>query len=250
MKETGIAGRIERLADLPDPRVEGRTDHGLLDIVMLALCAVMSGAEGWDDIEDWGREREGAAALSAAAQWASGSRHDPAIAWVVFKINADRRIVLVMLVIVAGGIVLSWQTTTESSASSWIGPLTVAIAIAIAIAIACLCWAIDSNLTRKVSASNAFFIASIKGVIAGTVNTLIAMLLAATSPSTGTILATMAVGLIGYGISLILFELALRGLGTARTGTYFFLPLRLLARQWRWCCSANQLHGHSGWQRV
>ena len=241
MKETGIAGRIERLADLPDPRVEGRTDHGLLDIVMLALCAVMSGAEGWDDIEDWGREREGAAALSAAAQWASGSRHDPAIAWVVFKINADRRIVLVMLVIVAGGIVLSWPTT-ESNASSWIGPL--------AVAIACLCWAIDNNLTRKVSASDAFFIASIKGVIAGTVNTLIAVLLAATFPSTGTILATMAVGLLGYGISLILFELALRGLGTARTGTYFFLPLRLLARQWRWCCSANQLHGHSGWQRV
>ena len=57
MKEAGIAGLIERFADLPDPRVEGRTDHDLLDIVVLALCAVMSGAEGWDDIEDWGRER-------------------------------------------------------------------------------------------------------------------------------------------------------------------------------------------------
>ncbi len=58
MKEVGIAGLIERFADLPDPRVEGRTDHSLLDIIVLALCAVMSGAEGWDDIEDWGRERE------------------------------------------------------------------------------------------------------------------------------------------------------------------------------------------------
>ena len=58
MKEAGIAGLIERFADLPDPRVAGRTDHDLLDIVVLALCAVMSGAEGWDDIEDWGRERE------------------------------------------------------------------------------------------------------------------------------------------------------------------------------------------------
>lgn len=44
--------------DLPDPRVAGRTDHDLLDIVILALCAVMSGAEGWDDIEAWGQERE------------------------------------------------------------------------------------------------------------------------------------------------------------------------------------------------
>ena len=59
MKEAGIAGLIERFGDLPDPRVEGRTDHDLLDIIVLALCAVMSGAEGWDDMEDWGREREG-----------------------------------------------------------------------------------------------------------------------------------------------------------------------------------------------
>ena len=58
MKEVGITGLIERFSDLPDGRVEGRTDHDLLDIVVLALCAVMSGAEGWDDIEDWGRERE------------------------------------------------------------------------------------------------------------------------------------------------------------------------------------------------
>ena len=46
---------VEYFADLPDPRVVGRTDHDLLDIVILALCAVMSGAEGWDDIEVWGK---------------------------------------------------------------------------------------------------------------------------------------------------------------------------------------------------
>ena len=54
-EKEGIAGLIERFYTLPDTRVEGRTDHDLLDIVVLALCAVMSGAEGWDDIEDWGR---------------------------------------------------------------------------------------------------------------------------------------------------------------------------------------------------
>lgn len=60
-----------------------------------------------------------------------------------------------------------------------------------------------------------------KGLIAGTVNTLIAVSLGAALPDTGTLLATTAVGLLGYGISLILFVLALRGLGTARTGAYF-----------------------------
>lgn len=134
------------------------------------------------------------------------------IAWVVFKENADQRIMLGMVVIVAGGVVLSWPTG-ETGALNWIGPL--------AVAVACLCWAIDNNLTRKVSASDAFFIAGAKGVIAGSVNTLIAVLLGATFPGTWTTLATMAVGLLGYGISLILFVLALRGLGTARTGAYF-----------------------------
>lgn len=46
IKKAGIAVLIERFADLPDQQVEGRTDHDLLDIAMLALCAVISGTEG------------------------------------------------------------------------------------------------------------------------------------------------------------------------------------------------------------
>lgn len=134
------------------------------------------------------------------------------IAWVVFKENADRRIVLGMLAIVAGGVALGWQADT-SAGPSFIGPVLVSLA--------CLCWAIDNNLTRKVSASDALFIASIKGVIAGTVNTALAISMSATWPNFATLTATMVVGLVGYGISLVLFVLALRGLGTARTGAYF-----------------------------
>lgn len=136
------------------------------------------------------------------------------LAWVVFKENADRRIILGMVAIVAGGVVLSWPTRGEMSSSELKGLLMVAIA--------CLCWAIDNNLTRKVSASDALFIASSKGLIAGAVNSLLALLsLGAALPSAGITLSTMAVGLFGYGISLVLFVLALRGLGTARTGAYF-----------------------------
>jgi hypothetical protein len=59
MEEMKIKGLIERFADLPGKRVVGRTTHDLLDIVVIALCAVMSGAQGWDDMEDRAREREG-----------------------------------------------------------------------------------------------------------------------------------------------------------------------------------------------
>ena len=134
------------------------------------------------------------------------------IAWVVFKENADRRIVLGMLAIVAGGVALSWPTG-DDGVTTWLGPLMVAAA--------CLCWAIDNNLTRYVSASDALFIAGSKGVFAGSVNCLIALLLGAAMPDVATTLATMTVGLLGYGVSLVMFVLALRGLGTARTGAYF-----------------------------
>jgi drug/metabolite transporter (DMT)-like permease len=134
------------------------------------------------------------------------------IAWVVFRENADRRVVLGMAAIVAGGVVLSYPTSSTGS-TNWIGPL--------AIAAACLCWAIDNNLTRKISATDALFIAGSKGLIAGIVNCSLALTLGAFWPGTTVLLATMMLGLVGYGISLVMFVLALRGLGTARTGAYF-----------------------------
>lgn len=57
-----MASEAYRLLDfvigIHDPRVLGRTDHDLEDILVVSLCAVMAGAEGWDDIEDWGIENE------------------------------------------------------------------------------------------------------------------------------------------------------------------------------------------------
>lgn len=134
------------------------------------------------------------------------------IAWLVFRENADRSIVAGMAAIIAGGVVLSWPGQ-NTSLSDWIGPILIAVA--------CLCWAIDNNLTRKVSASDALFIAGSKGVVAGSVNTAISLALGSHLPALPTLAGTMAVGLLGYGFSLVLFVLALRGLGTARTGAYF-----------------------------
>lgn len=95
------------------------------------------------------------------------------IAWVVFKENADRRIAGGMLAIVAGGVALGWQTGS-SLQTSGTGPALVGLA--------CLCWALDNNLTRKVSASDALFIAGIKGLIAGSANTALAISMGAALP--------------------------------------------------------------------
>ena len=122
------------------------------------------------------------------------------IAWLVFKENADKRIVLGMVAIVAGGLVLSWPSASTRS-SDWLGPILVSVA--------CFCWAIDNNLTRKVSASDAMFIAGSKGIMAGLANTMLALFLGATLPSAVATLETMTVGLLGYGFSLVMFVLAL-----------------------------------------
>lgn len=134
------------------------------------------------------------------------------LAWVVFKEHADRRIVAGMTLIVAGGVALSWPSG-EAAVGNVSGPL--------AIMGACLCWAIDNNLTRKVSASDALFIASTKGLVAGVVNLGLALGLGHSLPAWPMAGATMLVGLLGYGLSLVFFVRALRELGTSRTGAYF-----------------------------
>jgi drug/metabolite transporter (DMT)-like permease len=133
------------------------------------------------------------------------------LAWLVFREGTDRRIVLGMVLIVAGGAVLAWPS--GDATASGLGPL--------ALAGACLAWAIDNNLTRKVSASDALFIAGSKGLVAGCVNTGLGFALGATWPTVGFMSSAMLIGFLGYGLSLVLFVLALRGLGTARTGAYF-----------------------------
>ena len=135
------------------------------------------------------------------------------LAWVVFRENADRRIVLGMLLIVAGGLLLAWSQHGGTEQSSALGSF--------AVAGACLCWAVDNNLTRKVSATDAVFIAGTKGLVAGITNCTLALALGVTLPAWPRMAEAMCVGLAGYGVSLVLFVLALRGLGSARTGAYF-----------------------------
>ena len=133
------------------------------------------------------------------------------LAWFAFKENFDRRIAVGMLAIVAGAVVLSWPTTAQFGAA-W---------PALAVLGACAAWAVDNNLTRKVALHDATWIASIKGLAAGSVNVLLALWAGSALPPMALLASGMALGLAAYGISLVLFVIGLRHLGTARTGAYF-----------------------------
>jgi drug/metabolite transporter (DMT)-like permease len=133
------------------------------------------------------------------------------LAWLVFKENFDTRIAWGMALIAAGGVSLSWMGRPEVGVP-W-GSL--------AIVGACFAWAVDNNLTRKVSAGDPVQIAMLKGLVAGSVNALLGLGLGGKLPGVSVLLAVGAIGFFGYGLSLTLFVLALRHLGTARTGAYF-----------------------------
>lgn len=135
------------------------------------------------------------------------------LAWFVFRENFDRRIAAGMAMIVMGTVVLTW-----SKDASFDSALP-----ALAVLGACVGWAIDNNLTRKVALADAAFIAMIKGLTAGTANIVIAGLLGAALPQPSLLAVAGAVGFLSYGLSLVLFVVALRHLGTARTGAYFSL---------------------------
>ena len=135
------------------------------------------------------------------------------LAWFVFKENFDRRIAVGMALIVAGGTVLAVGPALH--AAGLIGPM--------AIFGACLAWAIDNNLTRKVSVHDAMLIACAKGLIAGITSVTLALAYGARLPAGFALMQAGLLGFVTYGLSLTLFVLALRSLGTARTAAYFSL---------------------------
>jgi drug/metabolite transporter (DMT)-like permease len=133
------------------------------------------------------------------------------IAWLVFRENVDRRLLLGAAAILVGAVVLAWQGEARID----LGGLLIAGA--------CLSWGIDNNLTRKLSSADPVQIAMIKGLSAGSTNLFLALLLGANLPPISLIASGAVVGFFGVGVSLVMFMLALRYLGTARTGAYFSL---------------------------
>jgi len=133
------------------------------------------------------------------------------LAWFVFGENVGHRVALGMAAIVAGVAVLGWPSEAHF-AGVW---------PTLAVLGACLAWALDNNLTRKVSLADAGFIAMTKGLVAGGVNLALALATGATWPEPAVVVAASLLGFASYGASLVLFVIGLRHLGTARTSAYF-----------------------------
>jgi drug/metabolite transporter (DMT)-like permease len=133
------------------------------------------------------------------------------VAWSIFRESFDARIAVGMAAITAGAAALAWNPAGTFALD----------ASALLVTAAGLAWAIDNNLTRMVSGGDPLQIAALKGVAAGTINVVLAIAQQAPWPGPAAMLTAGIVGVLGYGTSLVLFVLALRRLGSARTGAYF-----------------------------
>src|SRR5712692_5042078 len=134
------------------------------------------------------------------------------LAGAIFHEHLGSRVIAASVMLATGGVVLSWPS----------GHFDLPIASA-AVVGACLLWAIDNNLTRLISDADAVLVAQVKGLAAGAVNVTLALAAGHAVPPPASIAISLLLGAVSYGTSLVLFILAMRGLGAARTGAYFAL---------------------------
>ena len=105
---------------------------------------------------------------------------------------------------------------------------------------ACLGWAIDNNLTQRLSVRDPFQIVAVKTGVAATVNVSLALLRGEDLPAVGPLVGALALGALAYGVSILLDAYALRALGAAREAAVFstapfagaLLAVPLLAESW------------------
>ncbi|MBI4352099.1 MAG: DMT family transporter [Elusimicrobia bacterium] len=132
------------------------------------------------------------------------------IAVAVFKEQGGARFWTAAGLITAGAMALSWEG----------GGFSFGLGAALVLASAFM-WGVDNNLTARVSIKDPVALASIKGLAGGLINGGLALYAYGSLPPLKWSGAALLLGFASYGVSLVLFILAMRGLGASRAGAFF-----------------------------
>ncbi len=133
------------------------------------------------------------------------------IAVFLFREYAGRRVWTALALMTAGGVLLSWNS--GQGRLELAGPILVLAAMA--------GWGLDNNLTRQISDKDPVQIAMVKGLVSGAFSLGLAFALGQGVSPGLPVVAGLAVGALGYGMSLVLFIKGLKGLGAFRAGAVF-----------------------------
>jgi len=133
------------------------------------------------------------------------------IAWIVFSEAVSRNAWWAVAAITTASIFLSLETGAGWGISFG----------AVGILTASILWGLDNNFTRNISAKDPLQIVMIKGQAAGSVSLSLALFSGRTAPAIADVLWALGLGAISYGLGIVLYVLAQRGLGAARTSALF-----------------------------
>jgi drug/metabolite transporter (DMT)-like permease len=133
------------------------------------------------------------------------------IAALVFKESLSRQALWAILSITFASVLLSTNLNSDWGLSI----------SALGILIACILWGMDNNFTRNISAKDPLAIVTIKGLVAGSFSLVFATVLGDQIPGINIVVGAMLLGSMSYGLSIVLFVYAMRGLGVARTSALF-----------------------------
>jgi len=135
------------------------------------------------------------------------------IAVLVFHEATGKRLWLALGCMTVGAVILSWNGGAGQFEPA--GPVLIVLSMA--------CWGFDNNFTRQIATRDPLQIALVKSLVAGTVPIMIVLFLGWNIRLDITLVYALVVGAFGYGASLVLFIIALKGIGASRTGALFGL---------------------------
>jgi drug/metabolite transporter (DMT)-like permease len=134
-----------------------------------------------------------------------------AVAVAAFGEHLGRRGLACLALVLAGAVVL---TLDPSGGATDLGGV-------LAVAGACLLWAVDNNLTQRLSGKDPVAITRVKCLVAGATNLGLAVALGHPVPGVGAALAASVIGVLAFGVGLVLATLGMRALGAARHAVLF-----------------------------
>lgn len=162
----------------------------------------------------WGLQRT--SGTSASLMLTLEALFTVVLAWRLYGESMDKRVVTAMMLLLAGGIALVADQGLAGN-TQVLGLLAVLAATA--------AWGLDNTLSRGVADRDPAQVVMVKSALGASVSTVLAVLFGESAPALTSALALIAVGAVGYGLSLRFYLLAQRAFGAARTGSVFaFAP--------------------------
>lgn len=154
------------------------------------------------------------------------------LAVLVFREHLGRAMALAASLVLLGAAVLGFEA----------GELHGDVLGVLALAGACLSWAVDNNLTQRLSLKEPAAVVRVKGLGAGACTLVLALLSGQRLPAPSVVASALVLGCASYGVSIVLDTYALRYLGAAREAAYFatapfigaLAALPLLGERLRW----------------